>query len=210
MMFTASSPSLFENDPRWKALKSAPPRCRPAHRRPAEPGIHALIERKEMYALRGNHRSPARCSPRASTCGSGPIAYRIRASFLPGKGRTVESKLADDAVARHRPQQGRGAGDGVRLPRAADGAARPAPHALRDGQPEELDRPARRVHPADRRRDRLVRLRAAGIQRSALHRDIAAQLQHPGAPGLAPQPAAPAAAHDAPGARRSASSPTPS
>ena len=194
MMFTARSPSLFEHDPRWKALNQ--PRRAVGPRTGVLPSqaLHALIARKEIYAGRCGRRS-GQVQPASLDLRLGPIAYRIRASFLPGKGGTVESKLS--AMQSHVIDLSKGAvleTECVYLV-PLHGAAGPALDAVGDGQPEELHRPPRRVHAPDRRRHRLVRLRPAGLRRPPLHRDIAAQLQHPGAPGLPPQPAARAAPH---------------
>jgi dCTP deaminase len=93
MMFTARSPSLFENDPRWKALNL--PRRSVGSRTGVLPSqaVHALIERKEIHAEGGIDASQVQ--PASLDLRLGPIAYRIRASFLPGKSNTVESKLAE-------------------------------------------------------------------------------------------------------------------
>jgi dCTP deaminase len=92
MMFTAREPSLFENDPRWKALH---PRRALGPRTGVLPSqaLRALIARKEIYAD-DNAIDPSQVQPASLDLRLGPIAYRIRASFLPGKGRSVESKLA--------------------------------------------------------------------------------------------------------------------
>src|SRR5262245_33472538 len=92
MMFTARSPSLFEHDPRWKLLNS--PRRSVGPRTGVLPSqaLHALIERKEICVADGAI-DPAQVQPASLDLRLGPIAYRIRASFLPGKGGTVESKL---------------------------------------------------------------------------------------------------------------------
>jgi dCTP deaminase len=93
MMFTARSPSLFENDPRWNPLNL--PRRSVGPRTGVLPSqaLHALIERKEIYAA-DTGIDPGQVQPASLDLRLGPIAYRIRASFLPGKGGTVESKLS--------------------------------------------------------------------------------------------------------------------
>jgi dCTP deaminase len=55
--------------------------------------LHALIERREIYAA-DTDVDPGQVQPASLDLRLGPIAYRIRASFLPGKGGTVESKLS--------------------------------------------------------------------------------------------------------------------
>jgi dCTP deaminase len=90
MMFTARSPSLFENDPRWKPLNL--PRRSVGPRTGVLPSqaLHALIERKEIYVSDGAI-DPGQVQPASLDLRLGAIAYRIRASFLPGKGGTVEA-----------------------------------------------------------------------------------------------------------------------
>ena len=93
MMFTARSPSLFENDPRWKVVSSTRRTLGPRTGVLPSQALHALIERKEIIA--GENGIDARqVQPASLDLRLGPVAYRIRASFLPGKGGTVESKLA--------------------------------------------------------------------------------------------------------------------
>jgi dCTP deaminase len=47
-------------------------------------------------ALRADPAIPTtRSSPPASTCGWGTVAYRVRASFLAGQGRSVADRLAE-------------------------------------------------------------------------------------------------------------------
>ena len=103
MMFTARSPSLFENDPRWNRIEPAPPRCRPSHRRPAQSGP-ARADRAQ-----GNPRGRALRRSRPSAAGeSGPAARPDRLSHsreLPaGQGRHRRKQALGDAVARHRSQ----------------------------------------------------------------------------------------------------------
>ncbi len=94
MMFTAREPSLFEHDPRWKAVSPSRRTVGPRTGVLPSQALHALIERKEILAA-GAAIDPGQVQPASLDLRLGPIAYRIRASFLPGKGRTVESKLAD-------------------------------------------------------------------------------------------------------------------
>jgi dCTP deaminase len=93
MMFTARSPSLFENDPRWTAVTSSRRAVGPRTGVLPSQALHALIERKEIHAPEPGIDA-AQVQPASLDLRLGPIAYRIRASFLPGKGNTVESKLA--------------------------------------------------------------------------------------------------------------------
>src|SRR5437870_8481387 len=84
MMLTARSPSLFETDPRWKPLNS--PRRFVGPRTGVLPSqaLHALIERKEIFAPDADVDA-SQVQPASLDLRLGPIAYRIRASFLPGK-----------------------------------------------------------------------------------------------------------------------------
>jgi dCTP deaminase len=97
MMLTARSPSLFEHDPRWNPLNL--PRRAVGPRTGVLPSqaLHALIERKEIYAADDGADCAidlTQIQPASLDLRLGPIAYRIRASFLPGKGGAVESKLS--------------------------------------------------------------------------------------------------------------------
>jgi dCTP deaminase len=93
MMFTVQEPSLFEKDPRWNAV--SPARRSVGVRTGVLPSqaLHALIEQKEIYAAEGGIE-PKQVQPASLDLRLGPVAYRIRASFLPGRGNTVESKLS--------------------------------------------------------------------------------------------------------------------
>ena len=82
-----------------------------------------------------------------------------RARELPA--RPAGDRRAADrcvATAHHRSHRRRGAGNRLRLYRAADGEPGAARRYFRDRQSEKLDRPARCVHPRDRRS--LARLRS--------------------------------------------------
>src|SRR6516165_2906340 len=82
MMFTAREPSLFENDPRWNALH--PPRRALGLRTGVLPSqaLRALIARREIYAD-DQAIDPSQVQPASLDLRLGPVAYRIRASFLP-------------------------------------------------------------------------------------------------------------------------------
>jgi dCTP deaminase len=57
--------------------------------------IRKLIQDKEIHTA-SKHWDPAtQVQPASLDLRLGPIGYRIRASFLPGEGRTVESKLSE-------------------------------------------------------------------------------------------------------------------
>ena len=115
----------------------------------------------------------------------GDIAYRVRASFLPGPGATVaeridelklhEIDLSDGAVLETNcvyivPLLGK--------PRAAAGDRRRR-------QSEKLDRAARRVHPRDRRRHPALRHDRRRLSRPALCRDQPEDVSGAAARGLA-------------------------
>ena len=68
-----------------------------------------------------------------------------------------------------------------------EGLALPAGR-LRRRQRQELDRPARPLHPADHRPRQRVRPHRAGLRRPALRRDLAALVLGAGPPGHAAQP----------------------
>jgi len=93
MNVMARSPSLFESLPGWQPPQ--PSRRSLAARTGVLPSqaIRKLVGKELLatdIALEDGQIQPASLDLRL-----GSVAYRIRASFLPGKGRTVESKLAD-------------------------------------------------------------------------------------------------------------------
>ena len=79
----------------WKPCNPAPRRRRsygrfstgilPSH------VLKRLLPGREIIAAEAF--AQARSSPPASTCGWAPVAWRVRASFLPGPNATVEDKL---------------------------------------------------------------------------------------------------------------------
>jgi dCTP deaminase len=87
------SPSLFETLPGWQPAQ--PSRRSLAARTGVLPSqaIRKLVG-KEIVSS-GPDIEDGQIQPASLDLRLGPVAYRIRASFLPGKGRTVESKLAD-------------------------------------------------------------------------------------------------------------------
>ncbi len=109
--------------------------------------IHALID---SGALRADPPVlPEQVQPASLDLRLGPVAYRVRASFLPGKNHTVQSKVADlgtheidltkDAVLER--------GGVYIVPLLESVKLRKGP--VGRGQPEKLDRSARHLHPID-------------------------------------------------------------
>ncbi len=83
----------------------------------------------------------------------GPVAYRVRASFLPGPNATVAERVA--SLTLHEIDLTKGAllepgRSGVYIVPLMERLALPRRHCRRD-QPEILDRPARCLHPRHRR-----------------------------------------------------------
>ena len=113
--------------------------------------LKRLIRARPRDRGRRSRSTTARSSPPASTCGWAPMAWRVRASFLPGPHATVEDKLAVRLHARDRSDARRGAGNGLRLYRAAAGARRIFRARFRHRQSQKLHRAHRRLHPADHR-----------------------------------------------------------
>ena len=176
--------------------------------------IRALIRGREIQAL--DEITEEQIQPASLDLRLGSEAWRVRASFLPGPGASVQQRL--DAFGMHRIDLSTGARSGkrLRLRRAAAGEpGAEAPH-VGAGQPEELDRPARRVHPADHRWLDELRSRGGRLQGADVRRDQPAHLQHRGPPRHQRQPAqaeagqpardgygaAPAAPGGTPGGRR--------
>ena len=115
-------------------------------RHPSRQRYRGAVPAPARWRRRGRSM-PTRSSRQASTSGSGEKAWRVRASFLPGPAHTVTDKL--DRLKLHEIDLGRrrGAGDRLRLHRAAAGKPDLPPAHLGLGQSEELDRPSRHLHP---------------------------------------------------------------
>jgi dCTP deaminase len=93
MTLMARSPSLFDELPGWQP--AVPSRRSLAARTGVLPrqAVRKLVGREILSSgaeIEGGQVQPASLDLRL-----GPVAYRIRASFLPGKDRTVESKLSE-------------------------------------------------------------------------------------------------------------------
>ena len=120
----------------------------------------------------------------------GEVAYRIRCSFLPGR-QSVERRVKDYVIDELDLRK-----DGVVLE-----TKRPyliplkerlslPPTVRGQGQPEELDRPHRRVHPRDHRRELPLRRDRGRLRRAALPRGGAALVPGARARGPLAEPAA--------------------
>ena len=148
--------------------------------------IRAMARRKLIQAYRAIE--DAQYQPASLDLRLGKEAYRVRASFLPGRERTVMEQL--DSLHPERISltgRGRGAREGHCLYRAVDGAPRAFAEPFGRRQSEELDRTSRYFHPPDRRSQRGVRRCAARLSRPALCRDFAAKFQRARARGFAAQ-----------------------
>ncbi len=130
--------------------------------------IRNLVHRKVLQAKADF--DPGQFQPASLDLRLGAKAFRVRASFLPGAGMTVAQKLADlksdEIDLEHGAVLERGCVYVVELHREPEAAG----EHLRDGKPEELDRPPRRLHAAHRRPQRRLRRRAGGLRRPALRR----------------------------------------
>ncbi len=139
----------------------------------------------------GEYKVPAASiQPASIDLHLGDVAYRIRCSFLPDK-RPVEVKLKDFVIDELDISR-----DGAVLETnrpylipLREGLALP-PDVRGQGEPEELDRPARRVHPRDHRPRRPVRRDRARLPRSAVPRGRAALVHGPGEGRPRAEPAA--------------------
>jgi dCTP deaminase len=109
----------------------------------------------------------------------GAMAWRVRASFLPGPDSLVGDKLERLKLHAVRPDRGRGAGNGLRLHRAAHGKPRAARGDFGLGQSEELDRPARHLHPRHVGPGRGIRQDPRRLFRPALSGNQPAHLPDP-------------------------------
>ena len=142
--------------------------------------------------------APDQIQPASLDLRLGDVAYRVRASFLPGPNARSAARIDDLKLHEIRARRRRGAGNRLRLHRAAAGKPRAARGHRGRRQSEKLDRPARRVHPRHRRLDARLRPHRGRLSRSALCRDQPAHLSSAGARRLAavadPLPARPRAA----------------
>ena len=118
---------------------------------------------------------------------SAPRRYRLsRARELPARaGRDGGRAHRRTEAARDRSRRRRGAGDQLRLHRAAAGKPRAAAGDRRRRQSEELDRPARRLHPRHRRRHAPLRHDRRRLSRPALCRDQPEDVSGVAARGIA-------------------------
>ena len=87
----------------------------------------------------------------------GDVAYRVRASFLPGRERTVREGLRPAVAAHARSARRRRARTGLRLHRAAVGDLALRYRTSGVGQSEKLDRPAQHFRPGHHRLRHRVR-----------------------------------------------------
>ena len=128
--------------------------------------------------------APDQIQPASLDLRLGEVAYRVRASFLPGR-TTVAQRIDELKLHEIRSDRRRGAGNGLRLYRAAAGKPGVARRDFSRRQSEKLDRPARRIYPRDRRRDARLRPYRARLPRPALCRDQPAHVSGAGARGFA-------------------------
>ena len=153
-------------------------------------GILPDQEIQALFAVgRAGLAAAARCRP-GPAGEPRPAARRqglARARQLPARARPHRRRQARPAeAARDRPDRRRGAGNRLRLHRAAAGKPRPARRHLGLGQSEELDRPARHLHPRHHRPRPGVRQDPGRLSRPALSRGQPAHLPDRRAHRLAP------------------------
>ena len=106
--------------------------------------------------LSENQFVPDQIQPASLDLRLGEVAYRVRASFLPGPHHGCPAHRRAEA-ARGFAHRWCGAGDRLRLHRAVAGKPGPAGRDFRRGQSQKFDRPARRVHSRDCRRNARLR-----------------------------------------------------
>jgi hypothetical protein len=115
----------------------------------------------------------------------GGIAYRVRASFLPGPDTTVAERI--DELKLHEIDLSDGAvleTNCVYIVPLLESLALP-PNILAAANPKSSTGPAGRVHPRDRRRHAPLRHDRAGLSRPALCRDQSEDVSGPAARRLA-------------------------
>ena len=206
---TTNADGLFGGE----GLSGAAPTPRLTGILPAQ-DIRAMIRGREITAT--VDIGEEQIQPASLDLRLGRVAYRVRASFLPGPEATVHDRLA--AFGMHEIDLAAGAvlEKGCVYIVPADGKRGAEKPRLGAGQSEKLHRPARRVHPADHRPLGGLRPGRRRLQGPALRRNLAPDLQRRRPPGQPPQPAsfaarqpavqrhgpAPVASDDASGGRR--------
>ena len=158
-----------------------------------------LPARRQWHPARPHDRGDGGCRPdpaglslRRKPDPAGEPRSAARRHRLPGAGELPAGTGRDGRrahrrteAARNRPDRRRGAGDQLRLHRAAAGVAGAAAGDRRGRQSEKLDRAARRVHPRDRRRHAALRHDRRRLSRPALCRDQPEDVSGAAARGLA-------------------------
>ena len=126
----------------------------------------------EAGAIAADHPfAPDQIQPASLDLRLGAVAYRVRASFLPGPGTTVAQRIAELKLHEFSLAGGAVLETGcVYIVPLIERLALPADIAGRH-QSEKLDRPARCLHPRHRRRDARLRSRRRRLSRPALCRD---------------------------------------
>jgi dCTP deaminase len=94
MSYMAREPGLFDRDPRWGSDSRRSDLVGPRTGVLPCQAISALIKSGEVQFENGRY-DPDQIQPSSLDLRLGPIAYRIRASFLPGPNSTVLAKVAD-------------------------------------------------------------------------------------------------------------------
>ena len=134
---------------RWRDATSLP-------RRSVSRPMHKACWRASTFGERSMPVcSPVRpataCSRPASTCASARSPTGSAAASCPTRSRVERSSRTSSSTS-STCERRRGAGDQPPVPHPAHGVSSPARGAARQGEPEELDRSPRRLHPGDHRR----------------------------------------------------------
>ena len=159
---------------------------RPTTRGSCPTGMIAASGRGRRHHLGATASTPTRSSRRASTCGSARSPIACAPASCPARARPSRSGSTSLKLHEIDLRRRRGAGNRLRLHRAAAGEPGAAGRCRRRRQSEKLDRPPRRLHPRHRRRRARLRPDRGRLSRPALRRDQPAHLPGPGARGLAP------------------------
>ena len=175
-----SSSSIFCRS-RWRCGRSARPRCQPLGRRGRVLLRRARAPRRQLAADAGalDDRAAARSSPRPTRRRGSPTElpdFTSRLRWLMMRRPELLGRAADHDRRGHRGGRGR------QLPalaaRCGRAAPDPAPDVRRGRVPVTARHPLavgglpHRVHPGDRRRDALDRLRAGRIDQRAVRRQL--------------------------------------
>ena len=182
------STSTGERTASW-AWPLRPARTREWSHERRHPSGAAHHGRRSRTAGSAATRRARTCSRRASTSGSARRHMPCAAVSCPDDRQSIESKLDDLALTEFDIRTRRRPRAQPPVPDPAGRAGRTSRRRARPNEPEELDRPHRRLHARDQRRKLPLRRDPGRVRGAALPRDRVALVRDPRGGGPDPQPA---------------------